>query len=105
MSGQLRQGDVLLVPVYEMRANASVVEQNQLPGRVVVASGERTGHHHSLAASDAELYRTPFHRYLRVVRPTHLEHEEHGAIAIDPGVYEIFMQHTYTPEKIVPVVD
>jgi len=39
------------------------------------------------------------------VRSTPLEHEEHGGIEIDPGVYEILLQHTYTPERIIRVVD
>ena len=106
MRGQIRQGDVLIVLINELPAHATVVGQDQTPGLVVVAHGEKTGHSHALAAGDAELYRTPLHRYLRVIRPTVLEHEEHAGIAIAPGVYEVIMQCTYSPGEVpVPVID
>jgi hypothetical protein len=100
---QIRQGDVLMVRIVQLPAHATIVGQNQIPGRIVVAHGELTGHNHALAVGDAELYRTPLHRYLRVIRPTILEHEEHASIAIDPGVYEVIMQYTYTPGEVLPV--
>jgi len=105
VSGQLRQGDVLLRPVDQMPASAVRVDVTGEPDWTVVATGEHTGHRHALPARDAQLFATPSRRYLRVLHRTYLGHDEHIAIPVEPGVYEIVLQRTYIPGAIVPVAD
>ena len=62
-------------------------------GRIVLAHGEVTGHHHSVYAGaatdlvpDADYFEEPNGRRVLLVRtPCVLRHQEHGAIALDPA--------------------
>lgn len=40
-----------------------------------------------------------------VAKDTTLNHEEHGKIKLDNGVYELRKQQEYTPQGLVPVID
>ena len=67
----------------------------------VPAYGEASGHAHQVRTqgrlwSDSGF---PARRYLEVTAPTQLEHEEHGAIALEPAVYEIRLQREYDPAQ------
>lgn len=98
---QLRQGDVLLVPVDEIPGVARPLRR--AGGRVVLAEGEVTGHAHAIRSSAAALLGTDDERYLRVAAPVSLDHEEHGPIAIAPGTYRVVIQREYVPPEISPV--
>jgi len=92
-----RQGDVLLVPVPEIPADATPGRREQ--GRIVLAHGEATGHAHAIADPDAEILEDGAIRYLRVGdRGAALTHEEHGPIQLPPGTYRVVIQREYTPE-------
>lgn len=62
-------------------------------GRIVLAHGEMTGHHHSIYAGpdtdlipDAEYFEEPDgRRILLALQPCVLRHQEHGVIALDPA--------------------
>lgn len=93
------QGDVALIPVRTIPIGAQVVPNSG--ERIILAYGERTGHHHSLSAHGAVLFRDspPGHnpddakRYLRVEKDARLVHQEHGAIELPAGsMYEVRMQ-------------
>lgn len=105
MVNQVRQGDVLLHPVAELPEGVRRVEAD----RLVLAEGEVTGHAHVVTAPGAALYELPepgFTRYLVVDREgVRLIHEEHGAIAIAPGAYEVRRQREYAPGAIRNVAD
>src|SRR5438309_1513161 len=92
-----RQGDVLLVRVAEVPPGRAILEEE---GRLVLARGEVTGHHHSVAARDAELVDAAEGVFLRIMTPTPLEHPEHAPIALDPGVYRVATQREYTPRAV-----
>jgi hypothetical protein len=92
-----RQGDVLLVPVTEM-PHGQVVEAED--GRLVLARGEATGHHHSVAVEDGELVDTAEGVFLRIMAPTPLEHQEHAPITLEPGTYRVLRQREYAPGAI-----
>ncbi len=96
MNKMLRQGDVLLVPCKEMPVGLSLVEAEN--GRLILARGEATGHHHSLALSNrVALFRDDAsggRLYVRADAPVSLEHQEHTALTIDPGDYEVRIQRT-----------
>ena len=93
---QLRQGDVLLVAVDGLPAEARVLPRER--GRVVLALGEATGHGHAIASPGTTLLEHEGQRFARVDLPAVLEHEEHRAIAIPPGTYRVVIQREYAPD-------
>jgi len=97
---QLRQGDVLLVPVATFPETARPLPRTG--GRVVLAEGEVTGHAHAIRAAGAILLADRDDRYLRVAAPVTLDHEEHGAIEVAPGTYRVVIQREYVPPEIEP---
>ena len=103
----IRQGDVLLIPceVCEIPDNAAPVDAEN--GRLILARGEATGHHHSVVASSTtELLATPnLEMWLLVKEGTALlEHQEHGPCE-SQGAYRVVTQREYTPSAIRNVVD
>lgn len=115
---QFRQGDVLIEKVI---ATEEVVKTADIPldttkgtPRVVLAYGEVTGHAHAIVheesmewftvANDDPEARGP-DRYLRLVEPTELRHEEHAPIPLTPGLWKVTRQREYTPERIRDVAD
>jgi hypothetical protein len=95
---QVRQGDVLLVPVDEIPDGARSLARTG--GRVVLAEGEVTGHAHAIRAAGATLLGAGEERYLRVTAPVTLDHEEHAAIEVAPGAYRVVIQREYVPPEI-----
>lgn len=100
--GIVRQGDVLLVPVEELpaRRHERVVEGP----RLVLAEGEATGHAHVVLgtahlvhSTNAPSWRGVGHTHLVVEEPASLVHDEHDAIALQPGIYHVRRQREYTP--------
>lgn len=74
---------------------------------LVLAEGELTGHSHRIAERDAAvLYEARGEMFLSVVgeRAT-LVHQEHGPIALGPGIYRVWRQREYTPREILFVRD
>jgi len=94
-----RQGDVLLVRVEGLFATKGKKLARE-DGRIVLAHGEVTGHAHAIEAEGADLYEAADgKRFLEVRGATAtLSHEEHGAIMLDPGVYEVRRQREYVPQ-------
>jgi hypothetical protein len=101
----LRQGDVLLVEVTEQDLqNAEKISQDTDP--IILAEGETTGHAHRIARAVAALYLVGAAvRILQVQQKTQLQHEEHGAIDLDPGLYQVIQQREYSPQAIRNVAD
>lgn len=96
----IRQGDVLLVPVREIPADAKPVKRRR--GRLILAEGEVTGHHHAIAEPDVELLETKAHEvFLSVMAaPALLVHEEHATLTIPPGTYRVVRQREYQPREL-----
>jgi hypothetical protein len=104
-----RQGDVLIRQV-ESLPNEAIAKDNSDEGRVVLAYGEVTGHAHAIALDEAVEYTmekagAAVRRFLSVISGATVKHEEHAAIPLPPGVYEIVQQREYTPEAIRNVTD
>ena len=97
----IRQGDVLLVPVDSK--SGKVVEREN--GRIVLAHGEVTGHAHAIDSNTAVLFEDEDQWFLETNEPTVLKHEEHGAVVIPTGIWEVKRQREYTPEEIRRVAD
>lgn len=96
--GLVRQGDLLLVPVPDLPEHALLPRR----GRLVLAEGEATGHAHVVEDDRACLHRIGWGGgtvYLSVVgdAPVSLVHEEHDALPVSPGVYEVRRQREYEP--------
>lgn len=100
-----RQGDVLIRQVQEIPAGAK--EQPRDKGRVVLAYGEVTGHAHQLADPEAGILLTVAESatFLRLTKGTQLVHEEHSAIGLAPGMYEVVRQVEHRPWGIQQVAD
>jgi hypothetical protein len=97
--GIVRQGDVLLVPVDEIPDEDG--REAETGSRFVLAEGEATGHAH-VVLGEGTLYRPGFGRgsagtYILVEEPATLVHEEHDAIGLAPGAYEVRRQREYLP--------
>lgn len=98
MTKMVRQGDVLVLPIAELPANIGKMEPEG--GRLILARGEATGHHHSIAFSDrVAMFRedgSGSGLFLTVggTSPVALEHQEHSALKIEPGSYEVRIQRT-----------
>ena len=101
-----RQGDVLLMPIKGTamgKEPSTAIEP--VNGRIILALGEATGHHHSLKANVGTLFEREEKRYLRMDIDAPLEHQEHGAILIPRGTYQVVIQREYHPEAIRNVQD
>lgn len=92
----LAQGDVLLVRTSKSTKHTTTVAPEN--GRIILARGEATGHHHSLVADeDTRLLTEEGGRMLlEIMAGTKtLEHQEHGPIILSPGTYEVRLQREY----------
>jgi hypothetical protein len=92
-----RQGDLLLVKVPEAPEGKRVKPER---GRLILARGEVTGHHHSVAVQEAELIEAAEGVFLRVMSATDLEHQEHGTIRLEPGIWQVTRQREYSPREL-----
>src|SRR5437763_4249765 len=95
--GLVRQGDLLLVPVAAVPERARRLRS----GRLVLLTGEATGHAHVVEDERASLHGWSSLRYLQVVgaRPALLVHEEHDPLPVSPGVYEVRRQREDVPQR------
>lgn len=104
--GQIRQGDILLVPVdRELPANARLISQ------VVLAEGEATGHAHRLSGVAVADWTADNERYVRVIGSVgSLSHEDHDptpvAVVAPDQTYRVVQQQEWDLSgQWRPVVD
>jgi hypothetical protein len=98
VSNGAAQGDLLIVRCNGIPKNATPVEHEE--GRLILARGESTGHHHSFAVGpQIALFRdngagsnAPL--YFTASVPVSLEHQEHSTINFAPGTYKVLRQRT-----------
>lgn len=98
-SGQLRQGDVLLVRTDATLSNAKEVTTDS--DRVVLRHGEATGHAHAFyERQEVSLHETAKkERHLKVVETALLKHEEHTHAKVAPGTYDLPLQTEWTDDN------
>jgi hypothetical protein len=78
-----RQGDVVL------RQLPSLPRYAELVSGGVLAVGEATGHSHRFANGGSwALWERNGRRFVEVMKPATLVHEEHKPLVIPPGIYE-----------------
>jgi hypothetical protein len=105
----IRQGDVLITPCKEIPSSAKVADAES--GRLIVARGEATGHHHSFPwQRGATLFRddgagSGGAQFVRVEDAVALEHQEHSALTVEPGKYEVRIQRTFQSGMVRQVAD
>lgn len=99
---QFRQGDVLL-------AHVAACPDDNAPtpvsgGSTVLALGELTGHAHVLSVAEGELLEaeTAGERFVSLSGEGSLTHEEHGAIVVPAGTYQVVRQREYRPRPSLP---
>ncbi len=103
------QGDVLFRRVETLPKNANL---ETVKGPIVVAHSE-TGHHHSIDdVSGAKLYRLegdPFVCYLQLASDVmvthHRPYDQHAALNLTAGTWEVRRQREYTPAGYTMVQD
>ena len=106
MTGQYRQGDVLLCVIDEIPPDVKPVANDG--DRVVVALGEQTGHAHAFAADRVEMLQEKRSRRSFLVigeGGAELAHEEHDPILVPAGCYELRRQREYAPAMPRLVLD
>lgn len=100
---QAAQGDLLITKIAELPKDA--VAQDAQGENFVLAHSE-TGHHHVVPAADAALFGMrngdQFMAFLVVKNQTEIRHnrsyDQHEALVVPPGTYQINRQREYTPE-------
>ena len=93
-----RQGDVLIIKAeIDLQGAKEIKPRN---GRIILAEGEATGHHHSVDCAVASLFDLGGKMVMVVDEPTVITHQEHGAIEIAPGQYWVVGQREYQPKKL-----
>lgn len=107
---QIRQGDVLVTDVIPPPAiDEAHAASRDDRGRVVLAAGEVTGHHHAIKERGVSLLRAEgVHDAVLTVgkEMAWLVHEEHGQIAIPTGRYTVRIQREWSDESSArPVQD
>jgi hypothetical protein len=103
----IRQGDVLIIPCKTIPANATKADPEH--GRLIVARGEATGHHHSFPhRRGVTLFRDDGAGggfYVKTDAPIALEHQEHSALVIAPGTHRVIIQRTASAGLVRRVAD
>lgn len=102
-----RQGDVLVERIDSLPKNRKKLARES--GRVVLAHGEATGHHHSLVDEHVDLFETADEAGVTFLEVREamaaLTHQEHATITLPPGNYRVTRQREYSPEEIRNVRD
>ena len=101
---QRQQGDVLLRKIEMLPDGCSEVKRTG--GSITVMHGEG-GHTHAINDVDAMFYEKDGKHYLVATKPVTLNHEEHNAQVIEPGVWEIgqVREKDWLSGMVKPVVD
>ena len=109
---QFRQGDVFIQRVETLPEG--LIEAQESNKRIVLQYGEVTGHAHAIHNTQGvtallepgqtttlvkgmEAGRRGF---IQVKEKSNLTHEEHSAIVLEPGNYEIVRQRQYFPQEL-----
>jgi hypothetical protein len=106
MHQHFRQGDVMIRAISGIPSGAA---RTHPTGRIILAAGEVTGHHHAITLDPGiriDSYEKDGKIYLHIEGgDAVLSHEEHGCITLPPGDYQSWIQKEYSPEAIRNVAD
>jgi len=102
IKGQSRQGDVLIQRVSEIPGCAIPQKHS---GKIIVALGEATGHHHAIESDRADWWKEGDDQFVALSRSAPLTHQEHAPIPLKRGKHIVRRQREYSPEAIRNVKD
>ena len=96
-----RHGDVLIQKVSKLPVDVKRLRHRTL------AHGELTGHSHQIReSSGVTLWESVDDLFLQIESAlATVVHEEHAPIELPAGIYRVWRQREYTPERIVVVRD
>lgn len=98
---QIQQGDTLYFPIENLPKDLEKQKDN------IIQHGEATGHAHRLI--NGEIYIEPKSKvkYLRLIHPSDIIHEEHHSVTLPPGAYRIGIvrEKGMFDDLVAPVVD
>lgn len=96
-----RHGDVLIQKVAKLPGGCERLSH------LTLAHGELTGHSHRIQQRHAAvMWRLGGELFLQVTADeATVVHQEHGPIDLPRGVYRVWRQREYTPERIIVVRD
>lgn len=101
-----QQGDVTLNKIQNLDISKGKIKAR---GRCTLAYGEKTGHHHTLELeeNEAELIEMGDKILLKLEKQGVLRHQEHNAITLEPGIYEVggIHEYDYFSKMVRKVVD
>jgi len=86
MKTKIQQGDVLLK---RLNTIPSGVKTELSRGQLVLAEGEVTGHYHGINEQNSSLFQIGDMVVLDLKNDATLTHQEHGAIAVEAGIWEV----------------
>ena len=98
----MRHGDLWFKRIEKLPGGLKPKDTN------IVAEGEVTGHAHTLASGEFNLYEDSSGTlYLSVKTPSEITHQEHGAKEIAEGIYVVEKEREFDPfsEEIRRVAD
>lgn len=94
---QYAQGDLLFTRVAKMPAGTPT--SVAAGARHILALGEATGHHHSFIAPKRTMVLDEGNvTYLTLDELTEVTHQEHGAVALEPGTWQVTRQREATDD-------
>ena len=127
MKQKYQQGDVLLVAVTkrvesDIRSECKIETGGDKDGKVILALGEATGHHHRFELNKLDpgvtistlheryggrVYRDSLTYYLVEGGPATLYHEEHNPLTVPPGLYRrsIIREYDHISNSFREVLD
>ena len=93
-----RQGDVLLIRVNEKVDMSKAEEFKREDGKLILARGEATGHHHAISNVHAAMYAIAgYGMLLKLKEQATLFHQEHAEITLPKGDFKVVTQKEYSP--------
>jgi len=99
---QFRQGDILLVLVKALPADARELGRCS---SAVLKQSPLTGHAHRLCGDELLVLAAGEDRFVQSSCAATLIHEEHAPISVPPGTYQVVQQREYWPQGGRHVVD
>lgn len=96
-----RQGDVIVIPVKKGAVDKKMAEEvKPVGGKLILAEGEATGHHHAIPAGrHNHLYQTAAGMLMTLAYAAKLTHQEHGEIDLPAGEYKVLRQREWVQGK------
>ena len=98
-----QHGDVILMEVSELPKGAKRVK---VENGFIIERGEGVHTHIFPDVQGIEVYEKDGQTYVRVTKPTKLDHEEHGHQVVKPGIYRknierVFDYETMEARKVI----